>query len=714
MAVIAVGDIDPEAMEKLIREHFAGLRARTPAARPVYPVPPHQGTRYVTVSDREAQQSTVSILYKRPKAPFNTVRDYRRIFVRSMAHQMLNERFAEMARDPNAPFLRAGSNDDTLGRDTEAFSLSLRVNDGAMNRGLEALGQEIARVRQHGFGEAELDRAMRSTLAGYERAFNERNRQQNDTLAAELVRHVLEAEPVPGIVIEAELVRGFLPTITAAEVSAMARELLGTEDNIVVMSVTPEKEGLAPVTQAALQTSLRAGLAATTTPWADTVTNRDLLARRPTPGAVRARREIPELGATVLTLSNGVEVWLKPTNFRNDQIQFTSYAHGGLSLASEADYLNASLAVALTGLSGYGGINPTDMGKILAGRLANASPYISTYSHGVSGGTTPRDLETALQLVHLSFTAPDSDPQAFELMKRRLLANIANQEQNPGTVFGERLRLLNTVNHYTAKPLRAAEVETLNAERMLAFYKARFANAADFTFFFVGAFTEAQITPLLNQYIASLPSTGASSSKAQNINLRFPMGVQREVVNKGIEPRATTVMSFFADTNIEDLEVHRLRAATQVLQMRLRDILREELGGTYSVGVGYSDTTPMPGYGTITVQFGSSPENVDKLRDAVMSEMDRLRREGPSAEDVASVKETEKRDLETSLQQNNYWMGSLQTMHMLGRDPIRITQRMQRADSLSVENVAESMRKYFQNSRYTVVTLVPETGTRPN
>ena len=710
MAVIAVGDIDPAEMEAFIREHFGPLRAQPAATRPLYPVPPHQGTRFVTVSDREAQSSTVSILYKRPKDAFRTVGDYRRMFVRSLAHDMLNDRFAEIAQSPTAPFLRAGSNDDTLGRDVDAFSLSLRVNDGAMDSGLAALGQEIARVRQHGFGEAELDRAKRSSLAGYERAYNERDKSQSEGFASELVRHFLVGEPAPGITIELDIVRQFLPTITAAEVSTMVREMVGPEDNVIVMSITPEKDGLAPVTQARLQASLRSGLVATVEPWSDTVTSRDLLATRPTPGTVRARREIPEVGVTVLTLSNGVEVWLKPTTFRNDQVSFTAYAHGGTSLAPEAAYLDASLSTAFVGLSGLGGINPTDLGKMLAGRIANASAYLPTYTHGASGGSTPRDLETAMQLVYLNFTAPNSDLQALELMKRRLEANIANQQQNPATVFGERLRELNTMGHYTSKPLRAPDIARLDADRMMAFYKARFANAADFTFFFVGAFTEPQITPLLTAYLASLPSTGTSTSKANNLRLQFPMGVQRETVNKGVEPRSQSVMSFFADTGLEDLESHRLRAATTVLQMRLRDILREELGGTYSVGVGYSDTTPMPGYGTITVQFGSSPDNAPKLTAAVLTEMERLRREGPSASDVASVKETEKRDLETSLQQNNYWLGSLQTMHMLGRDARRINQRIERADSLSVENVHEMIRKYFQAGRYTVVTLMPETA----
>jgi zinc protease len=192
------------------------------------------------------------------------------------------------------------------------------------------------------------------------------------------------------------------------------------------------------------------------------------------------------------------------------------------------------------------------------------------------------------------------------------------------------------------------------------------------------------------------------------MHLQFPAAVQRETVNKGREPRSQTVISFFADTRLDELEVHRLRAATSVLENRLRDILREDMGGTYSVGVGYSDTTPDPGYGTTVVQFGSAPENVDKLTTAVMTELDRLRRDGPSAADVDKVKQAEKNDLQTSMRQNGYWLNSLQTAHLLGRDPRRIAQRIDRAESLNVANVHEAFKKYFPIDRYTVVTLMPE------
>ena len=712
MAVIVVGDVDIAGAEALIRTHFGPLPSRPPATRTIYPVPSHEETRYVVVSDPEAQSSSVSISHKRPLELLRTSADYRRSMMLGLVHDMMGSRFAEIGRRPAAPFLRASTGGETLGRDVESFTVSARVNDGGIEKGLAALAEEIARVRRFGFGEAELDRAKRNTVATYERAYNERDKAQSGSYASELLRHFLNGEAVPGIDAELELMRRFLPTITVADVGAIAREFLG-ETNRVVLASSPEKAGLAAVTAADLSNALRTGSAAPLTAWKDEAAGRELMAKAPGAGSVRARREIPELGVTVLTLSNGVEVWLKPTDFRNDQVQFLGYARGGASLSPPAEFLNSSLSTSLVGLAGVGGFSPIDLGKVLAGRIANASPFIANYTHGISGGSTPRDLEVALQLVYLYFTSPNRDAQTFDLLKTRMAANLANQEQNPGSVFGERIRSVATLDHYSVKPMRTEDLGGLNPDRMLTFYADRFRNAADFTFFFVGAFTVDQVTPLLATYLASLPSTGKAESRGRDMEVHFPAMVLRETVRKGQEPRSQTAILFFSDTGLDELDTHRLRAGASILQVRLRDVLREELGGTYSVGVVYSDTSPQPGYGTTTVQFGSSPENAGRLTDVVMAEVEKFRRDGPTGTEVQVVKETEKRELERALRQNGYWLNSLQAMHLLERDPRRILTRMERADSLTPDNIHGVVRKYFPQDRYAVVTLMPETVPQP-
>jgi zinc protease len=708
MALVVVGDIDPAAVEPLIAKHFGALKVPGQVAeRPVHPIPTHEDVRFGIATDPEAQQSSVAVLHKRPFEPMRTVADYRRGLARSLVHQMLNARFAELARQPEAPFLGASSDDDRLGRTVATFTLGARVAEGAVANGLAALARESARVEQHGFGEAELDRARKWTLASYEQAFNEREKSESTPLAMELVRHFLEAEPAPGIAYENAVAKKYIPTITAEETAALAKELI-TDAGRVVLVTAPDKSGVAPPTEAALRAALERGTAAEVAAWRDDMAGRELLAKKPRPGRVTGTRAIPEIGVTVLTLSNGAVVWLKPTDFKNDQVVFTSYAKGGTSLAAPSEYYEAVLSPTLVSIAGVGGFTPVELDKLLPGRLVDVSPYMSSYTHGVSGSSTPRDVETAFELLHLYFTAPNRSPEAFELMRRRLQAVLANQAQSPGAVFAERLRQVNTKDHYTARSLKPEDLEKLRAETMWSYYDARFGNAADFTFFIVGAFDVPAITPLVTAYIASLPTKGEAAARVGNVRLEFPAEVRRETVRKGKEPKSQTVVSFFADTGLDELEMYRARAASNVLELRLRDRLREELGGTYSVGVGYSNTQPQPGYGTITVEFGSAPDTVETLVTVVLEETSKLRAGGPTEQEVTNLREMERRELETSMRQNAYWLNSLQTVHLLGWNPLRIAARMERAASLTREDVHAAFKKYFPEDRYTVVTLMPE------
>lgn len=708
MAVVVVGDLDPADAERLVAKHFGPLkRPATAAARPVHPIPPHADTRFGIATDPEAQQSSVALVHKRPMRPFRTVGDYRRLLLRSLTHQMLNARFGEIAREADAPFLGASSEDDRFGRDVEAFTLAARVVEGGVAEGLEALAREAARLDRFGFGEAELQRGRQWTLASYEQAYNERDKSEHGSFAAELIRHFLEDEPAPGIAFEYELAKKVLPAVTTAEAAALARELI-TQDNRVVLVVAPEKPGAPVPTETPLREALRRGSTSEVTAWRDDMGGRELMPTKPAAGQVAETREIPEIGVTVLTFSNGATVWLKPTDFKNDQVVFTAYAKGGASLAAPSEYYAATLGPTLVGLAGVGGFTPVEIDKLLPGRLVNVSAYMSLYTHGVSGSSTPRDIETALQLLYLHFTAPNRSPESFELMKRRLQAVLANQAQSPGAAFGERVRLVNTMNHYTARNVAPDDVEKLDAKTMWSYYDAQFANAAEFTFFFVGAFDVKTMTPLLTAYVGSLPSRRPAAGRIGDVRLEFPPAIRRDVVRKGKDPKSVTAISFFADTGLDELEMHRARAAASVLEMRLRDVLREELGGTYSVGVSYSNTQPQPGYGTVSIEFGSAPENVDRLVKVVFDETSRLRDAGPSADDVQKVQELERRELETAMRQNLYWMNSLQTVHLLGWDARRIARRLERTASLTRENIHAAFQKYFPESRYTVVSLVPE------
>jgi zinc protease len=710
MAVIVVGDVAPAEAQRLIESRFGGIPTASGAAGTVErTVPPHAETLVSVATDPEAQGWSVSVAHKRPVEVERTVGDYRRSLIQQLVTQMLNLRLGEIARRPNAPFLGAEAGGSGLGRSVEMYELGAAVQEGQIAAGLEALLVEARRMEQFGFGADELDRARASLLTAFERALKERGTTENSTYASELVRAFLEREPIPGIEFEHRIAATFLPTITLDEVTAEARRLV-VDDNRVLLVVAPDKKDAPVPTEAALRGVMARAAKTPLEPYTDRLAGRDLVEKPPAPGSVTARRSIAEIGATVLTLSNGVEVWLKPTDFKNDQVLISAYARGGTSLAAEPDFQEASLASALVRLGGMGGLNPVDLNKLLAGQIAQMSPTIGTYTHGVSGQASPRDLETAFKLNYLLFTSPNLTRDAFELLKRQLASALANRAESPGFVFNERVDQINSSNHYSARALTAADVGALDLEQMQRFYKERFANAADFTYFVVGAFAIDEIVPMLERWVATLPSTGKKSSAFRDMGVRFPEARARDEVRKGREPRGQTVMSFHADTKLDELEMHRARAAASLLGIRLRDILREELGGTYGVSVSYDNALPFDRYGAMTVQFGSDPANIEKLTAEVLKEVERLKAQGPTAEDVARVQELERRDLETAARQNSYWLGSLQTVDMLGWDPLGITRREERIQKLSPAVLHDTFKKYFPMDRYTVVTLRPESS----
>lgn len=711
IAVVVVGDIDPAAIEAGIREAFGPLRARAPQAPlPDAAVPLHTDDLVSIVTDPEVTSSSVQLLHKRPAESDQLVGDYRRSLVASLFSRMLNNRFGELARKADAKFLSAGGGGGSLTPTVDTFGLNARVTDGNIAEGLAAVQVEARRVLQYGFTQSELDRAKLSLRSTYERAYNERDKNESPSYAQEYLGYFLTREPSPGIAYEWQLVQQVLPGITLADVTTLARQRLGGEGE-VIMAVMPQKDGLRPPLEADLRAALASADRVALTPWTDTTTTRALIEKAPTPGTVTARRELSDLGVTVVTFSNGVEAWLKPTDFKNDQVLFTMYAPGGTSLASKDEYLQASFATNYTGLSGLGGIKDVDLDKMLAGKRASASAFISSATHGVSGSAAPGELDTALQLLYLNVTAPGDDPDAFALMRKQLDAAVANRGRSPGQAFGEKVEAVNTANHYTSEPLTAERLATLDRARMLAFYKARFANAADFTFFMVGAFKVDEVLPMLATYVGSLPSTGSRTSSFKDIGVRFPEGVQRADVQKGREPKAQTLISFFADPSFDPAEQERLIAATTVFETVLRDALREDLGQTYTVSVGLAQAPPQRGDGYVAVQFGAAPENIAAMSERVLREVRRMQTEGPPVDQVENAKAGAKRDYETALKQNNYWMRRLQTVHMLGGNPSDIVTRAQRIDAVTPALVQETFRKYFPLDRYTVVTLLPEAGS---
>jgi zinc protease len=709
MALVVVGDIDPAAIEAMAKKMFGAMTR--PAGEPPersYDVPLHDELLVAVATDPEATQSSVSILRKRKKSGDQKVSDYRRNLTEQLVYQMLNERFDEIARRADAPFLGAGAYESSLSPTVGVFALGAGVEEGRIIPGLGALEIEANRVQRFGFGAAELERAKKWWQAWYERAYNERDKTESSAYAQEYVAHFLLGEPSPGIAYEYTLAQQLIPAITAGEIAEVAKALFADTARVVIVT-SPEKPGLEVPTEAQLRDALARADAVEVTPWDDTVKARALMEVIPDPGKIESRREIAELGVTVVRFANGVEAWLKPTDFKNDEILFSLSSVGGASTAPPEKYVEAILSPALVQLSGVGGHRAVDLQKLLAGKLVRASASVSLSTHAISGSARPGDLETALQLLHLTFTAPGNDDEAFLSIKKQLEAIYLNRDQNPNLLYGEKIAQVNTSNHYTATPITTERVSRLDRDAMAAFYREKFANAANFTFFMTGAFSVDDALPHVARYVGSLPSAGNVTAEVKDVGIRFPDRIVRETVNKGREPKVTTRISFFADPPQEPQIVTLVSTAADVLELALRDILREELGETYTVSVSFQQETFQRGGGHVAVGFTAAPENVQRMVDRVMQEIQRMQKEGPSEDYVNRARETALREHETGMKQNAYWLSRLHAAKLLNRDPVEhVLGREARIKAVTVENVKEAFATYFPMDRYTIVTLAPE------
>ena len=592
-------------------------------------MPLHSQLLVNVATDPELTRSNVQLVRKRTRETGQRIADYRRGLVERLIEYMIGERFTELARRPDAKFLGAGAGGDSLSRTVDAFSFSASVQDGRIADGLSALAVEAKRVREFGFGAGELDRA-KAWMSGFmERAYNERDKTESGSYAQEYLNFFLEEEPSPGIAYEYRLVQQLLPTVTTAEVSTFARTLLG-DDSRVLLATSPQKAGVSVPSEADLQATLASADQVAVTPWNETTVTRELVETKPAPAAISARREVPGVGVTIVRFANGVEAWLKPTDFKNDQVLFDMEAPGGASLAPCSDLPEATLSTSYVGLSGVGGLKALDLQKMLAGKLASASPYVGLSEHGISGSAPPAQLETALQLLYLDFTAPNDDPEAFALLTRQLAAAVANRGESPQQIFADRLAQVNTSNHCTSTPLTPERVKALDRAKMTTFYRQRFANAADFTFFMAGAFKVDDALPLLARYVGSLPSTGQQTSRVVDLGIHFPDMNQ-------VASASTRAASRARRRSSASSPIRRRRRSSRNMSSPPRPCsisrcatrcARSSARPTPSAS-GLSQPLPQRGAGRIQVQFGAAPENVMSMTDRVVEEIKRLQKDGP-------------------------------------------------------------------------------------
>ena len=512
------------------------------APRPDYPVPDHDGTLFAIAADKEASQSLVAVYHKLPAADQSTVGSYRRMLVERLFNDMLNDRLTEIAQKPDPPFLGAVSSRGRFVGSKDVYVLSALVGDGGIPRGLRAIYTEGERVARFGFTATEIERRKATALRYFERALVEKETEDSGAYAEEFTRAFLEGEPTPGIQYEYDLHKLFMPGITLDEVNALAREWM-TDRNRVVMASLPEKPGVPVPTEAGLRAVLEEVKSETLTAYEDTTTDAPLVPEEPQPGEIVARREIPEVGVTEWTLSNGARVVLKPTNFKEDEILFRATSAGGVSLADDRNLVPANTADQVIPAGGLGVFSTVDLEKKLAGKAVTIRPSIDELDEGLSASASAKDAETLFQLVYLTFTAPRPDPVVFDVLKSQLKTYLENRTKSPETVFSDTLRTTLQRDQPRFRPMTVDEIPQMDLQKSLAFYRDRFADASDFTFILVGNLDMAVIEPLVTRYLASLPSLNRKESW-KDWRVPPPEGVVKRVVEKGVEPKSLTAIVF--------------------------------------------------------------------------------------------------------------------------------------------------------------------------
>jgi zinc protease len=707
-AVIVVGDVDVAETEKMIKEHFEKIpEAANPKKRIRYPIPAHPETRLSILTDPEQPYNVVQIYYTRPEVPaIKTELQYRADMVRDLFNQMMSSRLDEISQKPDAPFLFANSSYGEFIGDKDAFSLLGVAKTGKdINRTIQVLLTENERVKQYGFQQSELDRAEKNVMSRVESAYNERDKTKSAELVTELVNNYLKEEAIPGIAYEYELYKKYLSGISLQEVNALIAQWIRPTDRAVVITA-PEKEKLNIPTQASVLALLNKPSGKLNN-YVDKVSSSPLLPNEPVAGTVVSEKKFPAIGTTEWVLSNGAHVILKPTDFKNDEIELSAISWGGSSLYADSDYISASNAGMLMMVGGMGNMDMQSLQKALSGKNCYVAPSIATYMQGINGRSTIKDLPTAFELLYGVFTAPRKDPEMFQTVLQQIRAQLENKDKEPASVFGDSVSYIMGNYHPRRKPFEIADLSKLSLDKAYTIYKQRFANAGEFYFTFVGNFSLDSIKPLVEKYVASLPSTQGKENW-RDVGMRYPSGRISKIIRKGKEPKASVRLFFTGMTSYSDEDERLLNQTCRALGIRLREVLREDAGGVYGVGVnGGINREPVNNY-SISIQFGCAPENVDKLVNLVLEEIKQTKLNGVPQQNVDKIVAEQTRSLENDVKENSYWRFRLEQQFFRGGDPLSILDARKKIAEFNVEQSKRIANNYFNEANFVKLVLMPE------
>ena len=710
MAVVAVGDLDVATLEQKIKDHFSSIPASTNGQkREAYELPNHDETLIAIASDPEAAFSRVNIMYKDRKNASvpETIEDYREGLVRNLFSQLINNRLAELRNSAKPPFVFGFSfYGSTFARTKNAYQSVAQTSAEGQLEGLKALLMENERVERFGFQKGELDRAKKNIIARLEKAYNDRDKAESGRIVGQYVNNYLQQSPIPGIEWNYNTTKRLIDGIGIKEVSNLITAFIH-DDNRVITLTGPEKDGLAQVTEDQVLSLIKEVENADIQPYEDEEVRASLIEKLPAPGTIVDTATNEQLGTTTFTLSNGAKVTIKKTDFKNDEVLFQAFSFGGTSLYSDQEIQATSFANQGITQAGIGGLSLTDMSKFMSGKIANVSPFLTNSSENFRGSAAPKDLETLFQMVHLYFTDINKDDEAYQSFISKQKSFLGNLMANPNFYFQDKVSSNRNEGNprFTGFPT-PEKYDAADYDLAFKKFKERYADAGDFHFYFVGNVDENQVKELSKAYLASLPGLG-SNEKYIPTKFREKDTFEKFVVNRGSDPKSNVTISWREETTYDPQNEMAAQALGEVLTIKLVEKLREEEGGVYGVGARGSLSKITFTDFDFSISFPCGPENVDKLVAAALAEVEKIKKDGVTAQDLAKVKETYLVARKEQVKTNNFWIGNLLSLDQEERPDSYLLEYEKRVNALTAQDIQKMAQKYLDEN-YFLAILMPE------
>ena len=713
-AIIVVGDIDVDRTEQKIKEMFSGIKL-DPNAAPVVaePVPDNNEAIIVVDKDKEQQFNIVQIMFKHDDVPdsMKTSLAYMvQQYALNLSLQMLNARLAEVGQNPECPYLQAyvSDGDYIYAKSKDAFAVVCIPKPGQTEAAISAAVREVMRATMFGFTPTEFVRAKSEYMSQLEKVYTNRNKRENGVYCELYTRNFIDNEPIPSIEDEYAIMQQISPMIPVEAINEVMKELVSvTDTNLVVMSFNTEKEGTVYPTPESIKKAIDTVHGEKLTAWVDNVKQEPLIAKMPAKGKITGEKENKTLGYKELTLSNGARVLLKKTDFKDDEVVIDATSKGGSSLLGDEDIVNAKVFDMAIGASGLGNFSNTELEKALAGKQANANLQLFNLHEGLSGSSTPKDLETLFQLTYLYFTDVRKDEKSFAQLMTTLETMLKNQALSPDAAFSDSLMSTLYCHNPRYATLKLEDLKKVNYDRILQIAKERTADAGDFTFTIVGNFDEATIRPLIEQYIASLPAKGKKENW-KKVSTYAKGNAENKFTRKMETPKANAYMYWYNLTTPYSLEnAVAASAAGQVLEMIYLKKIREDAGAAYSAGA--TGMASLGGDTPFTALVGICPMDPEKSDMAIkiMEEEAKKLCTTVDADMLNKVKELMLKRADENAKTNSYWVSTINNLDEYGVDTY--TNYKNVVNALTPEKVAKMVKDViFKGGNSVKVIMLPE------